>query len=107
MFDLLVKAYGADPRIRDNAGKTPRQYMVASSQLQGGDMQVMAMSSDTFRQLKDRRRSRRQVSQDIILTISTFRHCIFRKALSHTIAACLSTVQILLLGVTCSLYHDS
>ena len=40
MFDLLVKAYGADPRIRDNAGKTPRQYMVASSQLQGGDMQV-------------------------------------------------------------------
>ena len=40
MFDLLVKAYGADPRIRDNAGKTPRQYMMASSQLQGGDMQV-------------------------------------------------------------------
>ena len=40
VFDLLVKAYGADPRIRDNAGKTPRQYMVASSQLQGGDMQV-------------------------------------------------------------------
>jgi len=63
VFDLLVKAYGADPRIRDNAGKTPRQYMVASSQLQGGDMQVMAMSSDTFRQLKDRRRSRRQASE--------------------------------------------
>ena len=68
MFDLLVKAYGADPRIRDNAGKTPRQYMVASSQLlQGGidgmGQHVMAMSSDTFRQLKDRRRSRRQVSQ--------------------------------------------
>ena len=40
VFDLLVKAYGADPRIRDNAGKTPRQYMVASSQLQGGDMQA-------------------------------------------------------------------
>ena len=43
VFDLLVKAYGADPRIRDNAGKTPRQYMVASSQLQGGDMQVIGL----------------------------------------------------------------
>ena len=47
MFDLLVKAYGADPRIRDNAGKTPRQYMVASSQLQGGDMQVCLDSDES------------------------------------------------------------
>ena len=78
VFDLLVKAYGADPRIRDNAGKTPRQYMVASSQLQGGDMQVMAMSSDTFRQLKDRRRSRRQVSMNLVMTswnIAIFNKC--------------------------------
>jgi hypothetical protein len=58
VFDLLVKAYGADPRMRDNAGKTPRQYMVAAQADQGIGL---CMSSDTFRQLKDRRRSRRQV----------------------------------------------
>ena len=55
VFDLLVKAYGADPVVRDNAGKTPRQYMMAQEQTMG-----LTMSSDTFRQLKDRRRNRRQ-----------------------------------------------
>ncbi len=59
VFDLLVKAYGADPRIRDNHGKTPRQYMITASNEQAGGLTI---SSDTFRQLKDRRRSRRQVT---------------------------------------------
>lgn len=57
VFDLLVKAYGADPRIRDNHGKTPRQYMMAQEQSMG-----LSLSNDTFRQLKDRRRIRRQVN---------------------------------------------
>jgi ankyrin repeat protein len=59
VFDLLVKAYGADPRVRDNAGKTPRQYMMAHEQ---ASMGTLSMSNDMFRQLKDRRRNRRQVS---------------------------------------------
>ncbi len=65
VFDLLVKAYGADPLIRDNAGKTPRQYMVLGNQagVDGGQVVGLCMSNDTFRQLKDRRRSRRQVRE--------------------------------------------
>jgi len=64
VFDLLVKAYGGDPMIRDNHGKTPRQYMMAQEGLQGlglaggGNAVGLSLSSDTFRQLKDRRRSR-------------------------------------------------
>ena len=58
VFDLLVKAYGADPRVRDNHGKTPRQYMMAQEQAMG-----LSLSNDTFRQLKDRQRNRRQVRQ--------------------------------------------
>lgn len=54
VFDLLVKAYGADPRIRDNHGKTPRQYMMTQEQSLG----TLSLSNDTFRQLKDRRRNR-------------------------------------------------
>ena len=66
VFDLLVKAYGADPRIRDNHGKTPRQYMMMAGGgtilHQAGDssgMLQLSISNDTFKQLKDRRRSRR------------------------------------------------
>lgn len=58
VFDLLVKAYKADPRIRDNHGKTPRQYMMTQEQSTG-----LSLSSDTFRQLKDRRRNRREASE--------------------------------------------
>jgi hypothetical protein len=58
IFDILVKAYGADQNLRDNAGKKPRQYM----QMSVPNSQVMMpghhMSSDAFRQLKDRRRIR-------------------------------------------------
>ncbi len=61
VFDLLVKAYGADPRLRDNHGKTPRQYMVAASVEQTVGL---SLSNDTFRQLKDRRRNRRQASEN-------------------------------------------
>ena len=78
VFDLLVKAYGADPRLRDNHGKTPRQYMVAAATGlgaggivmdvgglgAGGGAQQLHLSSDTFRQLKDRRRNRRQASSN-------------------------------------------
>ncbi len=63
MFDLLVKAYGADPRIRDNHGKTPRQYMVAAVAAAEQAGVGLSLSSDTFRQLKDRRRNRRQASE--------------------------------------------
>ena len=54
-FRILVKAYGADPNIRDNSGKKPRQYMVVQDQSMG-----LSLSSDTFRQLKDRRSQRRR-----------------------------------------------
>ena len=50
-----MKAYGADPNIRDNSGKKPRQYMVVQDQSMG-----LSLSSDTFRQLKDRRSQRRR-----------------------------------------------
>ena len=63
VFDILVKAYGADPNLRDNAGKKPRQYMqltAVSSGAQGG----FHMSNDTFRQLKDRRRNRNRQLAD-------------------------------------------
>jgi len=33
VFSFMVKAYGADPHIRDNAGKKPRQYMMAHDQV--------------------------------------------------------------------------
>ncbi len=33
VFSLMVKVYKADPHIRDNAGKKPRQYMVAHDQV--------------------------------------------------------------------------
>ena len=59
VFDLFVRVYGADPLLRDNHGKTPRQYMMAQEQNLG-----LSLSSDTFRQLKDRRRNRRQVSEN-------------------------------------------
>jgi len=55
IFEILVKAYGADPNIRDNSGKKPRQYMVVQDQSMG-----LSLSSDTFRQLKDRRSQRRR-----------------------------------------------
>ena len=61
VFDLLVKAYGADANIRDNSGKKPRQYIIIPDQGQMG----LTLSSDTFRQLKDRRRNRRQVNYEI------------------------------------------
>lgn len=62
VFDILVKAYGADPNTRDNAGKKPRQYMQLTTVNagQGG----LHMSSDTFRQLKDRRRHRNRQLAD-------------------------------------------
>ena len=55
-----MKAYGGDPRIRDNHGKTPRQYMMAQAMEAANGL---TLSSDTFRQLKDRRRNRRQVRE--------------------------------------------
>lgn len=58
VFDILVKAYGADPHLRDNSGRKPRQYMVVQDQAMG-----LSLSSDTFRQLKDRRRHRRQAGK--------------------------------------------
>ncbi|XP_040569977.1 uncharacterized protein sowah [Lepeophtheirus salmonis] len=58
VFDFLVKAYGADPNIRDNSGKKPRQCMVATDQTSS-----LSLSSATFKQLKDRRRNRRQASE--------------------------------------------
>jgi len=54
VFDLLVQAYRADANIRDYAGKKPRQYMIVGDT--GG--MGLSMSSDTFRQLKDRRKNR-------------------------------------------------
>merc|ERR1712226_1502964 len=58
VFDILVKAYGADPHSRDNSGRKPRQYMVVQDQAMG-----LSLSNDTFRQLKDRRRHRRQAGK--------------------------------------------
>jgi len=58
VFDILVKAYGADPHLRDNSGRKPRQYMVVQDQAMG-----LSLSNDTFRQLKDRRRHRRQAGK--------------------------------------------
>lgn len=60
VFGLLVQAYKADPHIRDNAGKRPRQYMVAQDQATG----TLSLSSDTYRQLKDRRRNRTRQNND-------------------------------------------
>jgi len=54
VFDLLVQAYRADANTRDYAGKKPRQYMIVGDT--GG--MGLSMSSDTFRQLKDRRKNR-------------------------------------------------
>ena len=34
VFSLMVKVYKADPHIRDNSGKKPRQYMMAHDQVQ-------------------------------------------------------------------------
>lgn len=60
VFSLMVKVYKADPHIRDNAGKKPRQYMMAHDQSGG----TLSLSSDTFRQLKDRRRNRTRQNND-------------------------------------------
>jgi len=54
VFDLLVQAYRADANTRDYAGKKPRQYMIVGDTAGMG----LSMSSDTFRQLKDRRKNR-------------------------------------------------
>ncbi|XP_059078905.1 ankyrin repeat domain-containing protein SOWAHA-like [Tigriopus californicus] len=58
VFDILIKSFEGDPKIRDNSGKTPRQYMMANEQTMG-----LSLSNDTFRQLKDRRRNRRQAAE--------------------------------------------
>eukprot|EP00088_Acartia_fossae_P069893 TRINITY_DN9223_c0_g1_i4.p1 TRINITY_DN9223_c0_g1~~TRINITY_DN9223_c0_g1_i4.p1 ORF type:complete len:401 (-),score=122.17 TRINITY_DN9223_c0_g1_i4:268-1413(-) len=55
VFDLLVGAYGADANNRDNSGKKPRQYMLTQAE---ANSSTLSLSSDTFRQLKDRRRTR-------------------------------------------------
>ena len=49
-----LQAYRADANTRDYAGKKPRQYMIVGDT--GG--MGLSMSSDTFRQLKDRRKNR-------------------------------------------------
>ena len=49
-----MQAYRADANTRDYAGKKPRQYMIVGDT--GG--MGLSMSSDTFRQLKDRRKNR-------------------------------------------------
>ena len=64
VFDILVKAYGADPNLRDNAGKKPRQYMQLTAVSSGGAQGGFHMSNDTFRQLKDRRRNRNRQLAD-------------------------------------------
>lgn len=46
VFDLIVKAYHGDPLIRDNHGKTPRQYMMAQEMTNAAGL---TLSSDTFR----------------------------------------------------------
>jgi len=56
VFDLLVQAYKADANLRDFAGKKPRQYMIIGDTAHGGV--GLSISSDTFRQLKDRRKNR-------------------------------------------------
>merc|ERR1711994_170382 len=48
------QAYRADANIRDYAGKKPRQYMIIGDTAGMG----LAISNDTFRQLKDRRKNR-------------------------------------------------
>jgi len=53
VFDLLVGAYGADANKRDNSGKKARQYMLHSE----NNTSTLSLSSDTFGQLKDRRRT--------------------------------------------------
>jgi len=60
VFDLLVQIYKADANLRDYAGKKPRQYMIASGDTGGLGL---SMSSDTFRQLKDRRKNRTSRSE--------------------------------------------
>lgn len=59
VFEILVKAYGADPNVRDNSGKKARQYMVQDQAQSMG----LSLSSDTFRQLKDRRSQRRMTGK--------------------------------------------
>jgi len=54
VFDLLVAAYRADANVRDYAGKKPRQYMMDK----GAEGLSLSMSNDTFRTLKDRRKTR-------------------------------------------------
>jgi len=58
VFDLLVQAYKADANARDYSGKKARQYMINSSGDMGPGGLGLSMSSDTFRQLKDRRKNR-------------------------------------------------
>ena len=52
----LLQAYKADANLRDFAGKKPRQYMIIGDTAHGGV--GLSISSDTFRQLKDRRKNR-------------------------------------------------
>ena len=53
-FPLCPQAYKADANMRDYAGKKPRQYMIVADTAGVG----LSISSDTFRQLKDRRKNR-------------------------------------------------
>ncbi|CAL8148375.1 unnamed protein product [Orchesella dallaii] len=48
VYDLLVKAYNADVNVRDHSGKKPMQYLVR---------QDTSVSMDTFKKIKDKRRS--------------------------------------------------
>lgn len=54
VFDLLIQAYRADANLRDYSGKKPRQYL----QETGALGMSLSLSSDTFRQLKDGRKTR-------------------------------------------------
>ncbi|KAK7873830.1 hypothetical protein R5R35_005809 [Gryllus longicercus] len=47
IFSLLVEAYGADPNLRDWSGRKPRQYLAN---------QDTAVSADTFRKIKARKK---------------------------------------------------
>ena len=51
-----MQAYKADANVRDYAGKKPRQYIIAGDAAHGGV--GLSISSDAFRQLKDRRKNR-------------------------------------------------
>jgi len=58
VFDLLIQAYRADANLRDYAGKKPRQYLIVQENAGGALGLSLSLSSDTFRQLKDRRKTR-------------------------------------------------